>query len=286
MENNEYRTDKLAIVERQHALAVENFENIEIVCDLSPISFLKKAILLKKIRERKSEPNFKFLFAVLWSKVCTLGGIKNEIDPFMVEDINRMIFSMYSDLTIEEIYKAFELERHGMYDQKTEHFQLFSAEYVSGILKKYKHWKSITRMQHNISADKPNTESTELSNQQKQEIMDKAIIRSFDEYLANSEISIPCVHIFDELYERQMFQPTPDYKKTYSVAKFQIERELKAEKSTNRQDRMKIQEVLDNLESKNSEKILSRAKMLVLKDYFNYLKLNNMNIREFIHQTP
>ena len=286
MENNDYRIDKSAIAERQHALAVENFENIEIVCDLSPISFLKKSLTLKKIRERKSEPNFKFLFAVLWSKVCTLGGIKNEIDPFMVEDINRMIYSIYSDLTIEEVYKAFELERHGAYDQKTEHFQLFSAEYVSAILKKYKSWKSITRMQHNISIEQTKTEVTELTEKDKKEIMDKAIIRSFDEYLVNSEISIPCIHIFDELYERKMFQPTPDYKKTYSIAKFQIERELKAEKSANRQERIKINEILENLDSSNNEKILSRAKMLVLKEYFNYLKLNNIHVREFIHQIP
>jgi hypothetical protein len=286
MENNEYKTDRLAIAEKQHALAVENFHNIEVICDLSPISFLKKSLTLKKIRDRKTEPNFKFLFAVLWSRVCTLGGIKNEIDPFMVEDINRMIFSMYSDLTIEEIYKAFELERHGMYEQKTDHFQLFSAEYVSNILKKYKHWKSTTRMQHNISADQPKVEENSFSDQQKKEIMDNAIVRSFDEFLVNSEISIPCVHIFDELYERKMFVPVPNYQKTYSIAKFQLERELKSEKSANRQERIKIKEILDNLESENNGNVLSRAKMLVLKDYFSYLKTNNTHIREFIHKTP
>ena len=57
---------------------------------------------------------------------------------------------------------------------------------------------------------------------------------------------------------------------------------MKAEKVTNRQDRLKIQEVLSNLDSANNEKVLSRAKQLVLKDFFTYLKSINTNIRELI----
>lgn len=286
MENNEYKVDKLAIIEQQQSLALQNFNQIELVCDSNPIAFLKKTFELKKIRDRKTEPNFKFMFAVMWSRVCTLGGIKGEIDPFMVEDVNRMIFSLFADLTMEEIYKAFELERHGAYAQKTDHFQLFSAEYVSAVLKKYKNWKSTTRMQHNISIEKPKTEEMIFNEEQKKEIMDKAIIRSFNEYLENSEISIPCVHIFDELFERNMFIPKPDYQRFYSIAKVQLERELKAEKSQNRQDRLKIKEILDNLGSENNEKVIVRAKKLVLKDYFDYLKTNNTHVKEFIFKTP
>jgi hypothetical protein len=286
MENNEYKVDKLAIIQEQQSLALENFNSIEEVCKSSPITFLKNVFDLKKIRERKTEPNFKFTLAVLWSKVCTLGGIKNEIDPFMVEDVNKMIFSLFTDLTIEEIYKAFELERYGAYEQKTDHFQLFSAEYVSAVLKKYKSWKSTTRMQHNISVEESKNIELTLTLEQEREIMDKAIIRSFNEYLENSEISIPCLHIFDELYKRNMFVPKPNYEKLYSIAKFQIEKEFKDEKSTNRQERMKIQEVLDNLESDSNGKVLARAKMLVLKEYFDYLKLNNTHVKEFIYQIP
>jgi len=121
MESNEYKIDKLSIIENQQNLALENFNRVEEICQLAPISFLKRNFDLKKIRDRKTEPNFKFLISVLWSKVITLGGLKNEIDPFMAEDVSRMILSLYSDLTIEEIYKAFELERHGAYSEKTEY---------------------------------------------------------------------------------------------------------------------------------------------------------------------
>jgi len=285
MESSDYKTDKLGVVQSQQALALQKFIDVEGACKFTPMSFLKNNFNYIKIRDRKTEPSFKYMLAILWSKVCTLGGLKNEIDPFMAEDVNRMILSLYSDLTLEEIYKAFELERHGAYADKTDHYQLFSADYVSTVLKKYKSWKQAAKLQHNISPDKPK-EEVQLSDQEKRDIMDKALIRSFDEYLANSEISIPCGHIFDELYERKMFEPAPDYPRKYEIAKFQLEKELKAQKSPIRQERNKIKEAIENLTSANNEKVLARAKQLVLKDYFDYLKLNNTHIKEFINQIP
>jgi len=281
MENNNYKSDKLAIIEQQQSLALEKFSSIELACQLSPVSFLKNNFANPKIRDRKTEPNFKFMLAVLWSKVCTLGGLKNEVDPFMVEDVNRMILSMYSDLTLEEIYKAFELERHGAYSEKTDHFQLFSAEYVSTIIKKYKSWRQTTKIQHNITSGETIEKPTITPEEQKQ-IMDNGICRLYEEFLVSGEISIPCVHIFDELYARKLFPEDTDYPRKFSIAKFQLEKELKSEKSSNRQDRNKIQEALNSLNSSNNEKVLARAKQLVLKDYFTYLKSINQSIKELL----
>lgn len=281
MENNNYKTDKLAIIEQQQSVALEKFESIEQACQVSHISFIKNNFSNLKIRDRKTEPNFKFMLAILWSKVCTLGGLKNEVDPFMVEDVNRMILSVYSDLTLEEIYKAFELERHGTYSEKTDHFQLFSAEYVSTIIKKYKSWRQTTKLQHNITPESTSKEPIITPEEQKI-IMNGAICRLYDEFLVSGEISIPCQHVFDELYERKLFPEDTEYKKKYSIAKFQLEKELKAEKSVNRQERLKIQEALDNLNSEKNEKVLARAKQLVLKDYFTYLKSINQSIKELL----
>ena len=281
MESNNYKTDKLAIIEQQQEMALQKFSEVESACQLSPVSFLKQNFGNLKIRDRKSEPNFRFMLAILWSKICTLGGLKNEIDPFMAEDVNRMILSLYSDLTLEEIYKAFELERHGAYVDKTDHFQLFSAEYVSTILKKYKSWRQTTKIQHNITADQK-LEEPKITPEEETEIMNTAICRLFDEFLVSGEVSIPCVHVFDELYERKLFPQDTDYPRKYSIAKFQLEKELKSEKSANRQERLKIQETIDNLNSDSNEKVLARAKQLVLKDYFTYLKSINQAIKELI----
>lgn len=282
MENNDYKTDRLAIVEKNQSVALERFIEVESVCQLAPTSFLKKTFELAKIRDRKTEPNFKFTLAVLWSKVVTLGGLKNEIDPFMAEDVNRMILSLYSDLTLEEIYKAFELERHGAYSEKTEHFQLFNAEWVSSVLKKYRIWKTTARIQYNIS-NSPIEEKPTITPEEQRELMDKAIIRLYNEFLESGEVSIPCGHVFDELYERKLFPEDTDYKKKYSIARFQLEKEFKSEKSLNRQERNKIEEAIKGLAEPNNEKALSRAKQLVLKDYFTHLKSINMSINEILN---
>lgn len=282
MDNNNYKIDKLAIIEQNQQIALDGFREIEDFCKLSNISFLKENFKLKKIRERKTDQNFKFSMAVLWSKVCALSGIKLDIDQFIAEDISRMIINLYSDFTIEEIYKAFELERHGAFDSKTEHFQLFNAEYVSAVLKKYKQWRQFTKIQHNITPEYNSENQKSISSEEEFEVMNKAIIRLYDEFLESGEISIPCVHVFDELYIRKMFPDDTDYKKKYAIAKFQLEKELKAEKTTNRQDRLKIQEVILNLDSDKNEKVLSRAKQLVLKDYFTYLKSISTHVKELL----
>lgn len=282
MSDNNYRTDKLAIVEQQQSLALEKFQEVESTCQLAPIAFLKKNFEAVKIRDRKSEPNFKFMLAVMWSKICVLSGLKTEIDPFMAEDVNRMIFSLYSDLTLEEIYKAFELERHGAYEEKTEHYQLFNAEWVSSILKKYRSWKTTARIQYNIS-NSPIAEETKLSPEQEDEALQKATIRLYNEFCETDEVSIPCFHVFDFLYEGKFFPANVDYQKKYEIAKFQIEKELKGEKSLNRQERNKIEETLKEIQEKKNPKVLLRAKQLVLKDYFTDLKEMSMSMEEILN---
>lgn len=282
MESDNYKTDKLAIIEQQQMVALEKFNEIESVCQLAPTSFLKKNFELSKIRDRKNEPNFKFMLVVLWSKVTTLGGLKNEIDPFMAEDVNRMLLSLYSDLTLEEVYKAFELERHGAYEEKTEHYQLFNAEWVSSILKKYRSWKTTARIQYNISNPQI-IEETKLSPEQEYEALQKASIRLYNEFRETNEVSIPCFHVFDFLYEGKFFPANVDYQKKYEIAKFQIEKELKGEKSLNRQERNKIEESLKEVQEKKNPKVLLRAKQLVLKDYFTDLKEMNMSMEEILN---
>lgn len=281
MDDNNYKIDKLEVQKQQQELAVVNFQNIEERTNLTPISFLKEHYSFLKIKDLKNNPNFKFTMAICWSKICALSGIRTEVDSFVVEDMSKMINNVYSELSVEEIYKAFELERHGVYESRTEHFQLFSAEYISSILKKYKIWKIEMLRRHYIKP--PEIENTKtISIEEQYEIMNKAIIRLYDEFLESEEISIPCIHVFDELYLRKIFPPDTDYKGKYAIAKFQLEKELKAEKSTNRQDRLKIQEVISNLDSDKNEKVLSRAKQLVLKDYFVYLKSISTHVKELL----
>ena len=104
-----------------------------------------------KIKEISKEPRFNDLLGAMFTKISVLAGIKGEIDQFTKQDISKMILSTFKELSLEELHKAFELERYGVYDDKTDHFQLFDANYISQILKKYKKWKAKERLELNIS---------------------------------------------------------------------------------------------------------------------------------------
>lgn len=155
MDQNEYKVDVAELNQHKENLAVVSFDEVVRNSAASNnITFLKKNYDFQTIKERKTETNILTVLSVLWTRISILGGFKNEMAFEITQDITNLIFGVYSDLTIEEIYKAFELERFGLYNEKTKHFQLFNSEYVSEILKKYKKWKHDMKMQHNISHPK------------------------------------------------------------------------------------------------------------------------------------
>lgn len=282
MSNDNYKSDKLQIQENMQNLAVNKFQEIEKNTESTPIAFLRQHYNFVKIREAKKIIDFNYVMAVCWSKICGLSGIKTEVDSFVVEDISKMIANVYSDLSIEEIYKAFELERHGVYESRTDHFQFFSSEYVSTILKKYRNWRQEMLRRHYIKSPEKEVQKT-ISIEEQTKIMDDAIIRLFDEFLESGDISIPCGHVFDEIYSRKMFKKDMDFKEIFHSAKRQVESEIKQERATNSFEKNKIKEALESLKNPKSEKVLAKAKQLALKEYFEYLKSINKHVKDFLH---
>jgi hypothetical protein len=126
--------------------------HVESVCKLQKVDFLKSTYNQTKIRELSTSPQFKELLAAVLVKISILSGIKGEIDDFIKQDISKMILSSFKELSIEEVSKAFELERYGQYDVKTDHFQLFDSNYISQILNKYKKWKIREKTELNLVA--------------------------------------------------------------------------------------------------------------------------------------
>ena len=285
MDNNDYRTDKVAIYENNYNQALIKFEGIEKTRDMSPITFLKERSTFVKIRDSKKEILFKYTMAICWSKICGLSGIKNELDNFVLEDISKMITTVYSDLSVEEIYKAFELERHGVYEQRTDHFQFFSSEYVSTILKKYKSWKVDMLRQHSIKNEVVEVKQ-EISLDEQKKIMNSAISRLYNEFLNSGEVSVPCSFVFDELWEREVITlkeyDLPMYRK---IAEREVKNEVKSTIATDKSEYNSIKETLSKIESnKLNEKVLSHAKRLVLHDFFKKIKDEFLDIEELTKQ--
>lgn len=92
------------------------------------------------------------LLGAILQQASTLTGIKDGIRNEIKQDIKDLIFSRFKELSLQEVYQSFKFERQLVYDKKTDHFQLFSTEYVAEILKKYTEWKIEIKKLHNLSA--------------------------------------------------------------------------------------------------------------------------------------
>lgn len=282
--DNYHKVDKLAIFEEQEERAGNQVALIEQRCESSPVAFIKENYNYIKLRYKQSEPEIRITIGAAMVKAAGHIGIKT-IDMPNKQDISRMILSSYNDLTLEEIYKAFELERYGNYDEKTEHFQLFNAEYVAAILKKYKNWKQTTKMQHNIS---PPSSLPEITESKKEEILVNGIIRVFDEYETTGIMPEPNNYIFDDLYERKIIPDgnTPEiqayYQKKYNQATAEIQKELKTNVPLNKNENRAIADELQKIIDNNSDKVAARVKKIILTEYFAKLIKEGKHIKDLL----
>lgn len=287
---SEYRIDVSEVKQHQENLALEQYENLVDSCALQPVSFLKKNYEFKKLRERKHEPNITTFLSVTWLKICMLCGIKQNQNGEVWQDITNLVFSYYSDLTIEEIFKAFELERFGEYPERSEHYQFFNSEYVSAVLKKYKVWKQNTKIQHNISRSESVASLPEISESQKNEIIVNGIIRVFNDYKETKIVSEPCNHIFDELLSRGIIKGSTNeklkayYDEKVEQAKKELEKELSTDLHTkNYIQRQSLKREIENLIKGNENgKVIARTKKNVLGEFFEKLISENTQIETLL----
>ncbi|TDD77093.1 hypothetical protein [Flavobacterium caseinilyticum] len=274
MENNHYRIDTAALQVQQEIRVSDSIAIIEQKCMLAPVQFLKSNLDNKKLRERTTEPDIKITIGTMLIKIGTLAGIKNEIDSLVGQDIMRMILTTYADLTLEEIYKAFELERYGSFEDKTEHFQLFNADYIAKILKKYKNWKLNMKMNHDISKNST-LQLAAVTEGQKEQILIDGVNRVFQEYQETNTISDPSEYIFDFLVEKGKIKNSNNpklleyYQLKLQQAKTELSKEQSKKTSTDKLERQRIKVDMEQIVAGYSPKIIIRAKRNILKEYFD-----------------
>ena len=273
MENNHYKVDTAALQVQQEIRVSDSIAIIEQKCSFSPVQFLKSNLENKKIRERTTEPDIKITIGTMLIKIGTLAGIKNEIDSLVGQDIMRMILSTYADLTLEEIYKAFELERYGSFEDKIEHFQLFNADYIAKILKKYKNWKLNMKTHHDITSNAKRL--SEITESQKEQILINGVNRFYQEYQETKIIADPSEYIFDFLVEKGNIKNNnkPKLLEYYQLklqeAKHELEKEQSKKTAIDKIERQRIKVDLDQIVAGYSPKIIIRAKRNILKEYFD-----------------
>lgn len=276
--DNEYKVDVAELNQHKENLAVISFDVIVSNSAASNnITFLKKNYDFQTIKERKTETNILTVLSVLWTRISILGGFKNEMAFEITQDITNLIFGVYSDLTIEEIYKAFELERFGLYDEKTKHFQLFNSEYVSEILKKYKKWKHDMKMQHNITNQKNILALPESTEADKKNIRLGFIKMIWDEIQEKKE---PISWSLYADLESKMNLSKERRNNLYSLELSRYQVELQSKKTNDFQTINAYKDLLRQIENKNLVTVvINRCKSKLVNEY---IKSNFENIDELL----
>lgn len=136
-----------------------------------------------QIKDRINEGGVMTLIGATLTKIASLGGITNEMDSLTRQDIVTMLFSSFKTLSIDEIYFAFQKERYGEYDNKTSHYNLFNADYVSEVLKKYKNWKKDKKSEYNITPDSQIL-LPEINQSQKDQIHYESLKKTYEQIKA------------------------------------------------------------------------------------------------------
>jgi hypothetical protein len=267
---------------------LEKKETISEVLQLPNKTFLQKSYSFEKLSQLKKDANFVFLIGGWITQTSALMQIKNPIDNFIKQDIVNMLGGHWSNLSIEELIKAFELERFGAYEDKTEHYQLFDCSYIAQILKKYQKWSREKKIELNIT-NQNLMEENKISESDQFKIMTNAINEKYKYFLETGKIEEPVIHIFKELIERGFIKmPNKETPKLYAYydnklqeAKNQIIHEYENTTEPDKFKRKELKSILasilnndENLDAKS--KIENRAKKLVLLDFFNKQKNNNI----------
>ncbi|MDB0613815.1 hypothetical protein [Tenacibaculum maritimum] len=178
---------------------------------MSEVAFARKSVELVKIRDLDKK-SIGEGFSMLFTKISNLAGIKEPISQINKSDIGEMILMRFKGLSLEEIDYAFKLERYGVYDDKTQHFQLFDADYVSTILNKYRDWLQKTRFNNNIPITAKKLEEKKFTEEEKKTILEQGVQRMYEEYKESKTIPIAVSYLYDYLFKKGIIKPTDQYR--------------------------------------------------------------------------
>lgn len=195
-------------------------------------------------------------------------GIKTGVEVVNKQDIARLIVTRFKNMSFEEMEYAFALERYGMLGEKTKHYQLFNAEYVSSVFLKYKKWLSDIRYTNNIPLAIVDKEIKEISEEEKLKIVIDGVKDCVLNFTLTGKIDDGRVkYVYDFLYELGLL---PKHTQGY---KEKINRKAKSELISNvpqsRSEFKLLKKILKT--SNNHEKIKIKCCEIVLKEYFSKL---------------
>lgn len=248
---------------------------------LGEVSFIKNTASQLKIRNADSYALTKEISHFITHATNRL-GIKEATSKLDKSDILELVLTKYKNLSFDEIYYAFKMERHGYLGERIQHFQLFNAEYVSSVLDKYVPWKRQKMFDHKISIQKAQEEK-EISKEEKQYWINLAVMECFFYYEETMAIMDGKTHnVYEILYDLDYLPKDVAYKqKMYKSAVEVLQMEYSTKKASSRDEKKQIKQVLADIHKPKYNKAILKAKELVLMEFFRNTIKNPEKLKQF-----
>ena len=182
---------------------------LETICkagELTPLAIAKTGHqypLLKNLDREAIAP----IFGLLFTRIATLVGLKGEIDPLQKQEIWNAVFSRFSGLSFQEIYKSFQMDRSGEFGDVTEHFQFFDVSYVCTVLGKYRQWLQDTQRTHNINISQLAKNQNTMTEEEKEKNVIHCLNEHFEEYKETKAMPFPAAQVYKTLLKRGVLKP-------------------------------------------------------------------------------
>jgi len=251
---------------------------------LGEVSFLKSVSTHVKIREAEGYELSKSLSH--WIAETSLAlGIKDSISTFNKKDVVELILSRFKNLSVDELYYAFKLERYGQLDPEikdepwvTPHYQLFNAEYVAKVLKKYISWKQKMKIQHAIDGQK---KEKIVSEKEKRYWINKGVMDCILFFEENRFLEKGKAYVYDILYDDGFLPTNIEYKKrVYKDAIETLKFEYENKKAKSLSEKKRFSTILNKIEQKGNGLVKLKCKEIALSEFLRKATLNEKKLKE------
>lgn len=256
--------------------------------ELTPLAIAKTSHQYPRLRDLNREviaPTFGMVF----TRIATLVGLKGEIDPIQKQEIWNAVFSRFSGLSFQEIYKAFQMDRSGEFGNATEHFQFFDVSYVCTVLGKYRQWLQDTQRVHNINISQLPEKQNTMTEEEKEKNVLRWLNEHFEEYKETKELPMLSVPIYDTLYRRGILQPyfATLTEKDKQLMRAETEKRLRQEqnKAKDKQEYSAIRALIEHFQNSTNDpdgKIRRFKKEDTLKFFYNHLITQGKELSELL----
>lgn len=247
---------------------------------MTEVGFVRNISEQTKLRDINNSYELSKQAGLVFAVALNHLGIKEALPQITKQDIMEMLLTRYKNLSLDEVAYAFKLERYGVLGDRTEHFQLFNAQYVSDVLEKYKTWKMEVKKLHNISV--VIEEKSDISDEEKRYWINKGVTECLDEFEKTSLIKEGSFNTYNILFDLGYLPKDKQYKETIlesAIECIKIEQDLL--KDVKGSDPRKISETLERIKNPKDSIVIIKCKELVLSQFFRNLLKDQERLNKF-----